>query len=177
MHLEEADKARRADLAEPLEGPFVSALGTAAGAAGVTVVAGVVEAILGSEKTYNTAVAIRIGRFPTLRGAGTLRRYRGHALGRAVRDSPPLPTSRGETRCECRYGHRRGSEEEMAGDEHGGSRARNGNYGGGNSPHEEQRAQRRPVSRARRHPAGEGRPGRGSDTAKPPATAAQRTCR
>src|SRR5438309_488376 len=47
-----------APLSEPLDGPFVTALMTAARAAGIAVVAGVVEAIPGSEKTYNTAVAI-----------------------------------------------------------------------------------------------------------------------
>ena len=47
-----------APLAEPLEGPFVGALRNAARASGIAVIAGVVEAIPGSEKTYNTAVAI-----------------------------------------------------------------------------------------------------------------------
>ena len=44
--------------AEPLDGPFVSALREAARASRVVVVAGVVEAIPNSQKAYNTAVAI-----------------------------------------------------------------------------------------------------------------------
>jgi deaminated glutathione amidase len=49
---------RLSQLAEPLEGPFVSALKKAARSSRMAVVAGVVEAIPASDKTYNTAVAI-----------------------------------------------------------------------------------------------------------------------
>lgn len=46
--------------AEPLDGSFVTGLREAARQAGLTLVAGVVEAIPGSTKAYNTAVAIDV---------------------------------------------------------------------------------------------------------------------
>ena len=50
-----------APLAEPLDGPFVTGLSEAARQNRIAVVAGVVEAIPGSDRAYNTVVAIDTG--------------------------------------------------------------------------------------------------------------------
>ncbi len=75
--------AELARAAEPLDGPFVTALSEAASALGVTAVAGMLEEVPGERRIHNTVVAVGAG--------GLLGRYRKlhlyDALGRKESDA------------------------------------------------------------------------------------------